>query len=67
MEKWKGGIRDWDTVVAFGKYKKIVHDSTSIMNVAVLKIRLGVHTMSASEASPHMRPAEFRARSALKF
>jgi hypothetical protein len=45
MEKWKerggGGIRDWDqefkmiNVVVFGKYKKIVHVSTSIMNVAL--------------------------------
>ena len=43
MEKWKGKggrIRDCDKefqmidVVVFGKYKKIVHNSTCIMNVA---------------------------------
>ena len=40
-----GRIRDWDkefkmiNVVGFGKYKKIVHDSTSIMNDAACKIR----------------------------
>ena len=75
-----GGIRDWDmefkmiNVVVFGKYKKNVHYSTSIMNVAVCKISLGVHTMSASETSPRVRvlagplqELEFRARSALKF
>ena len=75
-----GGIRDWDkefkmiNVVVFGKYKKIVPISTSTMNGAVCKISLGVHTMSASEASPRVRVAagppqdlEFRARSALKF
>ena len=44
-------------VVVFGKYKKIVHDSTSIMNVAACKISLGEHTMAASEASPHVRAA----------
>ena len=44
-------------VVVFGKYKKIVHNSTSIMNVGVCKISLGVHTMSSSEASPHVRAA----------
>ena len=55
-----GGIRDWDkefkmiNVVVFGKYKKIVHDGTSIMNVAACKISLGVHTMSASEVSPRI-------------
>ena len=55
MEKWKGGgIRYWDqefkmiNVVVFGKYKKIVHDSTSIMNVEACKISLGMHTMSAA-------------------
>ena len=60
-------------VVVFGKYKTIVHDSTSIMNVAACKISLGVHTMSAIEASPFVRAAagppqelKFRARSALK-
>ena len=59
MEKWRGrGIRDWDkefkmiNVVVFGKYKKIVHDSTSFMNVGVCKISIGVHTMSASKATP---------------
>jgi hypothetical protein len=39
-------------VVVFCKYKKIVHESNSIMNDAACKISLGVHTMSASEASP---------------
>jgi hypothetical protein len=75
-----GRIRDWDkefkliNVVVFGKYKKIVHDSTSIMYVAAFKIRPCVHTMSASKASPCVRAAagppqelEFRARIALKF
>ena len=38
-------------VVVFGKYNKIMHDSTSIMNVAACNISLGVHTMSASEAN----------------
>ena len=60
--------------VVFGKYKKIVHDSNSIMNVAAFKISLGVHTLSASEASPCVRAAagplqelEFRVRSTLEF
>ena len=61
-------------VVIFGKYKNIVHDSTSIMNVAACKISNGVHNMSASEDSTRVHVAagptqelEFRARSALKF
>ena len=75
MEGWGvGRIRDWDkefkmiNPVVFGKYKNIVHDSTSIMNVTAYKISLGVHTMSASEASPRARrqALEFRARSFLK-
>jgi hypothetical protein len=61
-------------VVVFGKYKKIVHDSTSIINVAACKISLGVNTMSASEASHNVfgeagppQELELRALSTLKF
>ena len=58
MERGGGRIQDCDkkfkmiNVVVFGKYKIIVHDSTSIMNVEACKISLGMHTMSASEAGP---------------
>ena len=75
-----GGIRDWDkefkmiNVVVFGKYKIIVHDSTSILNVGVWKISLGVHTISSSEASPCVcavagppQEQEFRVHRTLKF
>ena len=44
-------------VVVFVNYKKIVHDSTSIMNVAACETSLGVHTMSVSEASPRVHAA----------
>ena len=42
-------------MVEFGKHKKIVHDSTCIMNVAASKVSLGMLNMSASEASPCVR------------
>ena len=61
-------------VVVFGKHTKNVHTSTRTMNVAGSKVRLSMHNMPASEASPCARAAagpplelEFRARSALKF
>ena len=42
-------------VIEFGKNKKIVHDSTCIINVAASKVSFGMHNIPASELSQCVR------------